>query len=110
MYLRTGTLELNLNSMPLGTKKASQCDLSKIPDGNEKSKDIKMVSLFDQRRIRGYWPCYNDETGVKELTVCEKSALLVWEKILRVDASKTRNVCVALVCPAKRRSHGTPVN
>ena len=22
----------------------------------------------------------------------------------------TRNVCVALVCPAKRRSHGTPVN
>ena len=23
---------------------------------------------------------------------------------------KTRNACVALVCPAKRRSHGTPVN
>ena len=26
------------------------------------------------------------------------------------NGSKTRNVCVALVCPAKRRSHGTPAN
>ena len=26
------------------------------------------------------------------------------------DWMKTRNVCVALVCPAKRRSHGTPVH
>ena len=26
------------------------------------------------------------------------------------NMAKTRNVCVALVCPAERRSHGTPVN
>ena len=30
---------------------------------------VKMVSLFEQKRLRSYWPCYNDEKGSPELTV-----------------------------------------
>jgi len=61
-----GTVELNLNNLPAPTKKASQCSLKNLPDVG--SKDVKMVSLFEQKRLRGFWPCYNDESGTKELT------------------------------------------
>ncbi|XP_064630282.1 myoferlin-like isoform X1 [Lineus longissimus] len=61
-----GNLEIDLNSMPSPAKKASQCDLHMLP-GMGKS-NHKTVSLFDSRRVRGFWPCFNDETGTKELT------------------------------------------
>lgn len=30
---------------------------------------VKAISLFEQKRIRGFWPCYNDEDNKRELTV-----------------------------------------
>ena len=64
----TGTLELNLNSMPAPAKKAGSCSLKQLPDIN-KGSDVKMFSLFEQKRVRGFWPCYSDEKGTRELTV-----------------------------------------
>ncbi|KAK2145131.1 hypothetical protein LSH36_700g01069 [Paralvinella palmiformis] len=64
-----GTLELNLNNMPTPTKKSSKCTLDRLPNiekGNVKP--VRMISLFEQKRVKGYWPCYNDESGAKELT------------------------------------------
>ncbi|KAK3095803.1 hypothetical protein FSP39_019399 [Pinctada imbricata] len=62
-----GTLPLNLNAMPKPAKKASGCNLSMIPDitsGNE----VKLVSLFEQKRLKGFWPVYNDTDGTRVLT------------------------------------------
>jgi len=65
-----GTLELNLNNMPAPSKKASSATLKKLPDLSKTggSSDVKMVSLFEQKRIKGFWPCYSDESGTRELT------------------------------------------
>ncbi|KAK6186023.1 hypothetical protein SNE40_008141 [Patella caerulea] len=62
-----GTLELNLNNMPLPAKKARSCNLKMIPDVNS-TNTVKTVSLFESKRLRGFWPCYNDETGERILT------------------------------------------
>lgn len=61
-------MPLNLNAMPKPAKKASGCKLSMIPDitsGNE----VKLVSLFEQKRLKGFWPVYNDTDGTRVLTV-----------------------------------------
>ena len=68
MLCFSGTLELNLNHMPGPSKKSGNCSLDQLPDV-EGGKSVKMISLFEQKRARGYWPCYNDESGTKELTV-----------------------------------------
>lgn len=66
-----GTLELNLNNMPAPAKKSGGCGLDQLPDMNRKKggHDVKMISLFENKRAKGFWPCYNDETGEKVLTV-----------------------------------------
>lgn len=63
-----GTVELNLNNMPKPAKKAGSCSLKMLPEAGKKQ-NIEMVSLFEQKRIKGFWPCYNDEKGARELTV-----------------------------------------
>jgi hypothetical protein len=67
-----GTLELNLDNMPAPAKKSAQCDLTMVPElekkEEEKTKKIKMVSLFESKRLKGYWPCFSDEKGAPELT------------------------------------------
>ncbi|XP_038071057.1 myoferlin-like isoform X3 [Patiria miniata] len=62
-----GTLELNLNSMPAPKKKSRQCGLKQLPD-NKEGKEVPMVSLFEQKRVNGWWPCMSEETGERELT------------------------------------------
>jgi len=80
-----GTLELNLQSMPPAAKKAKECNLDMLPDvgavekkRRRRREPPKLVSLFDQKRVRGFWPCYRrDESGQRELTVCTVRRLLV---------------------------------
>ncbi|XP_067657682.1 myoferlin-like isoform X1 [Haliotis asinina] len=62
-----GTLDVNLNSIPRPAKKASSCSLKTIPDMNN-TNAVKTVSLFECRRLRGFWPCYSDESGERLLT------------------------------------------
>ncbi|GAB1610572.1 myoferlin-like isoform X9, partial [Argonauta hians] len=61
-----GVLELNLNAMPSPAKKASQCSLKQVPTAG--GPPLKTFSLFEQRRIRGFWPCYNEEKDGRQLT------------------------------------------
>ena len=65
----SGTLELNLNNMPMPAKRSGSCDLKQIPDISMGHTAIKTVSLFEQKRLRGFWPVYNEVDGVRELTV-----------------------------------------
>jgi hypothetical protein len=67
-FYLSGNLEVDLNAMPSPAKKASQCNLDMLPGMGKGSH--KTVSLFDSRRVRGFWPCFNDERGTAELTVC----------------------------------------
>ncbi|XP_055863087.1 myoferlin-like isoform X4 [Biomphalaria glabrata] len=60
-----GHLELNLNAMPLPAKRSRNCNLKMLPDVG---KDVKLVSLFEMKKMRGFWPCYDDSTGTRQLT------------------------------------------
>ncbi|XP_071169318.1 myoferlin-like isoform X13 [Mytilus edulis] len=67
-----GTLSLNLNAMPKPAKSSSKCQLDRLPDFNQQ---VELVSLFDQKRLKGYWPVYGEQvgengekTGQRELT------------------------------------------
>ncbi|XP_063692173.1 myoferlin-like isoform X7 [Bolinopsis microptera] len=54
-----GLLELNLNFMPKANKFAKSVSLDDLPD-NEKGKPVPMVSLFDQKNVKGWWPLYEE--------------------------------------------------
>ncbi|KAH9524694.1 hypothetical protein Btru_027538 [Bulinus truncatus] len=60
-----GHLELNLNAMPLPAKRSRSCNLKMLPDVG---KDVKLVSLFEMKHMKGFWPCYDDSTGTRQLT------------------------------------------
>uniref|UniRef100_I3MX34 Fer-1 like family member 6 n=1 Tax=Ictidomys tridecemlineatus TaxID=43179 RepID=I3MX34_ICTTR len=47
-----GSLEMNLNSFPRAAKSAKACDLSKFENAKEENK----ISIFQQKRVRGWWP------------------------------------------------------
>ena len=65
--------------MPNSAKKSKKCTLDMLPevDAEAKSKKRrrrkappKLISLFEQKRARGFWPCYRrDDQGRRELTV-----------------------------------------
>lgn len=98
MVYFSGTLELNLNGMAAPAKKARNCKLSQLPDIGTGAK-VKTVSLFEQKRIRGFWPCYNDETGERVLTVsrtCENTSSSAVK--IKMLASLTHTVCLVIVC------------
>jgi len=59
---------MNLMNMPMPSKRSSSCDLKQLPDismGNI----VKTVSLFEQKRLRGFWPVYDERDGQRLLTV-----------------------------------------
>ncbi|XP_069776592.1 fer-1-like protein 6 isoform X1 [Narcine bancroftii] len=47
-----GSVELDLNEFPCGAKSAKKCGLYMIEEGSQ----IKLVSIFRQKRLRGWWP------------------------------------------------------
>ncbi|KAK2183762.1 hypothetical protein NP493_296g01003 [Ridgeia piscesae] len=56
--------------MPKPSKKSGNCTLDLLPDLTRGgATDVKMISLFEQKRVRGFWPCYNDVSGTRELTM-----------------------------------------
>lgn len=76
-----GAIELDLNRFPRGAKTAKQCSINMVLN----EQDIPMVSIFKQRRIKGWWPFLaRDENDEFELTVCsvdwiKHSKLYTWQ-------------------------------
>ncbi len=66
-----------MNRMPKPAKTSDKCSLKIIPDVESGAGNIKMISLFEQRRIKGFWPCFNDEKGERELTVSKLTLVCV---------------------------------
>jgi hypothetical protein len=55
--------------MPMPSKRAGSCDLKQLPDITMGNTNVKTVSLFEQKRLRGFWPVYDEKNGHRELTV-----------------------------------------
>jgi len=87
-----GTVELNMNNMPAPVKNAKSCDLDQLPD-LVSGRQVKMVSLFEQKRLKGFWPCYSDESGTRELTgkVEMELELLTEEESVEKPTGKARD-------------------
>ncbi|XP_043544464.1 fer-1-like protein 6 isoform X2 [Chiloscyllium plagiosum] len=47
-----GSVELDLNGFPRGAKSAKKCGLDMI----EENSKTKLISIFQQKRLRGWWP------------------------------------------------------
>ncbi|KAJ8264359.1 hypothetical protein GJAV_G00148240 [Gymnothorax javanicus] len=64
-----GTIELNLRDLITPTKTPEKCSLKMLPDlgGSTPSKNDLSKSLFAQKSVRGWWPCYIEKDGNKEL-------------------------------------------
>ncbi|XP_054846459.1 dysferlin isoform X2 [Eublepharis macularius] len=54
-----GSIQLDLNSMLKPAKAAEKCSLDMLEDA------AKMVSLFEQKTVKGWWPCVAEEEEKK---------------------------------------------
>ncbi|XP_056326123.1 myoferlin isoform X3 [Danio aesculapii] len=62
-----GAVELDLHHLISPSKSSEKCSLSMLPDGPAPPKSDQYKSLFDQKSVRGWWPCYMEKDGKKEL-------------------------------------------
>lgn len=62
----TGSLELDLNRMPKPAKTAEKCSLDLLDDTSHPE---WFVSLFEQKTVKGWWPCVAEEGEKKILAV-----------------------------------------
>ena len=88
-----GQLSLNLNNMLKPAKDSDKCGLHQLPEINLDNADLssligassntnnnnnnnnksnpepKYVSLFEQRRLKGWWPCIVELSDKREIAV-----------------------------------------
>lgn len=62
----TGSLQLDLNRMPKPAKTAEKCSLDQLDDTFHPE---RFVSLFEQKTVKGWWPCVADEGEKKIVAV-----------------------------------------
>lgn len=67
-------MELDLNRFPRGAKTAKQCTIEMVTS----EADMPMVSIFKQKRIKGWWPFVaRNEEDEFELTVFRNTGLFL---------------------------------
>uniref|UniRef100_A0A6I8NEY4 Myoferlin n=1 Tax=Ornithorhynchus anatinus TaxID=9258 RepID=A0A6I8NEY4_ORNAN len=63
-----GFVELDLHRVVIPAKSPEKCHLGMIPDpGTTNPLKIKTASLFEQKSMKGWWPCYAEKDGVRVL-------------------------------------------
>ena len=64
ILILSGWTEFSFVAMPPPTKSAKECSLKQylVPDSEK-------ISIIDKKKIRGFWPVYDDSLGERELTV-----------------------------------------
>uniref|UniRef100_A0A087YJ64 Otoferlin n=1 Tax=Poecilia formosa TaxID=48698 RepID=A0A087YJ64_POEFO len=86
-----GAIELDLNRFPRGAKTAKQCTIEMVTNEAE----MPLVSIFKQKRIKGWWPfvARNEEDDEFELTgkVEAELHLLTGEEAEKSPAGDGRN-------------------
>jgi len=74
----TGTVDIDLHAMPEPARKAEECSLKQLPEEGvegEAGREVTLVDLFKKKRMKGWWPCYYNEEGVRELAVSGRCGL-----------------------------------
>ncbi|XP_069095924.1 myoferlin isoform X4 [Pleurodeles waltl] len=64
-----GFVELDLHRTIIPSKTSEKCSLDMIPDykAADHSKAPKTVSLFEQKSMKGWWPCFAEKDGKRVL-------------------------------------------
>lgn len=76
-----GYIELNLHHLLTPTKTSSKCTLDMIPDDKHPVKPKNITNLFEQKSIKGWWPCIAEKDGERILTgKVEMTVEIVTEK------------------------------
>ncbi|XP_048584840.1 myoferlin isoform X2 [Nematostella vectensis] len=83
-----GQLELTLNRMPKPAKSARKCNLGQLPHLQSKkaSSDVELVSLFEQKRVYGWWPCVSEESAVEDEMQLTGKVEMALELLTREEA------------------------
>lgn len=61
----SGHLEMDLNYMLRPAKSPQKCNLELLDQPMD-----RLVSLFEQKTVKGWWPCTCDQNGKKIIAVC----------------------------------------
>lgn len=84
----TGTLEVDLLSVPPHAKVPHRCSSKQLPEVNPKA---ETVSLFRHRRVRGWWPVMRHVSGgngaykLLAVSTCQRSALYLLQKGVKLN-------------------------
>ncbi|EMP42136.1 Myoferlin [Chelonia mydas] len=64
-----GFVELDLHNTVIPAKVPEKCSIDMIPEykANNPLKAPKTVSLFEQKSMKGWWPCYKEKDGSRVL-------------------------------------------
>lgn len=66
MFLLAGSIQMDLNRMPKPAKTAEKCSLELV---DETLSSSRFVSLFEQKTVKGWWPCVAEQDQKKILAV-----------------------------------------
>lgn len=75
-------MELDLHKTIIPAKVPEKCNIDMIPEYKEDSsqKAPRTASLFEQKSMKGWWPCYVEKDGSRILAV----RLLLLLKVLQM--------------------------
>ncbi|NWX10545.1 DYSF protein, partial [Caloenas nicobarica] len=59
-----GSIQMDLNKMPKPAKTAEKCSLELV---DETLASSRLVSLFEQKTVKGWWPCVAEQDHKKIL-------------------------------------------
>lgn len=65
-FLPAGSIQMDLNRMPKPAKTAEKCSLELV---DENLSSGRFVSLFEQKTVKGWWPCVAEQDQKKILAV-----------------------------------------
>lgn len=72
-----GFLELDLHHTIIPAKSSEKCNLDMIPDLKAMNPlKVKTASLFEQKSMKGWWPCYIEKDGSRVMAVCMSNSWL----------------------------------
>ncbi|NWW54009.1 DYSF protein, partial [Pedionomus torquatus] len=72
-----GSIQMDLNRMPKPAKTAEKCSLELV---DETLASSRFVSLFEQKTVKGWWPCVAEHDQKKILGKLEMTLEIVAEQ------------------------------
>lgn len=103
MFFPPGSLNLDLNAMPKPKKKASQVKETDIPYP-ENEKQPALHSLFEMKRVKGWFPCIDDTTGERLIGVSIPQMLCI--KYKSEGSNRKWLNLAAIVISRRKQSYG----